>query len=96
MTDFYGIQAGTIPGFAEASGGMTISVTGQPDRAVRNMVTVVGKLRGMHAQDPLAFEMCVPHVGCVIEGQRRKGVILTRGTTPPVDTRPPWRTRPGR
>jgi hypothetical protein len=60
------------PGFAEASGGIFISV---PDRTVRNMniVTFMGKLRGMHAQDPLAFEVGVPHVASVIEGQRRKG-----------------------
>ena len=69
-TDFYRIQAGTIPGFAEASGGIFISVTGLPDRTVRNMVTVMGKLRGMHAQDPLAFEVCVRHVASVIEDQR--------------------------
>jgi len=37
------------------------------------MVTVMGKLRGMHAQDPLAFEVCVRHVASVIEDQRRKG-----------------------
>ena len=80
MTDFYRIQAGTIPGFAEASGGIIISVTGLPDRAVRNMVTVMGKLRGMHAQDPLAFEACVPRVASVIEDQRRKG-----GHTDPRD-----------
>ena len=45
MTDSYAIQAGTIPGFAEASGGIFISVTGLPDRTVRNMVTVMGKPR---------------------------------------------------
>jgi len=59
MTDFDGIQAGTIPGFAEASGGIFISVTGLPDRTVRNMVTSMGKLRGMHVHHPLAFEVCV-------------------------------------
>ena len=59
MTDFDGIQAGTIPGFAEASGGIFISVTGLPGRTVPNMVTVMGELRGMHALDPPAFEVCV-------------------------------------
>ena len=34
------------------------------------MVTVMSKLRGMHAQDPLAFEVCVRHVASVIEDQR--------------------------
>ena len=44
------------------------------------MVTVMGKLRGMHAQDPLAFEVCVRHVASVIEDQRRK-----KGHTEPRD-----------
>ena len=79
-TDFYRIQAGTIPGFAEASGGIFISVTGLPDRTVRNMVTVMDKLRGMHAQDPLAFEVCGRHGASVIEDQRRK-----KGRTDPRD-----------
>ena len=80
VTDFYAIQAGTIPGFAEASGGIFISVTGLPDCTVRNMVTVMGKLRGMHAQDPLAFEVCGRHGASVIEDQRRK-----KGRTDPRD-----------
>jgi hypothetical protein len=80
VTDFYAIQAGTIPGFAEASGGIFISVTGLPDRTVRNMVTVMDKLRGMHAQDPLAFEVCGRHGASVIEDQRRK-----KGRTDPRD-----------
>ena len=83
MTDFYGIQAGTIPGFAEASGGIFISVTGLPDRTVRNMVTVMGELRGMQAQDPLAFEVCVRHVAAAIEDQRRgEGRADPRDATP--------------
>jgi|GEM_PF-1484041 len=77
------------PGFAEASGGIFISVTGLPDGTVRNMVTFMGKLRGMQAQDPLAFEVCVRHVASVIEDQRRKKGLLTRATPPPVDTRAP-------
>jgi len=79
-TDFYGIQAGTIPGFAEAGGGKFMSGTGLPDRTVRNMVTFMGTLRGMHAQDPLAFEVCVRHFASVIEDQRR-----TEGHTEPRD-----------
>ncbi len=55
MTDFYGIQTGTIPGFAEAGGGTFMSVQGLPDRTMTNMVTFMDKLRGLHAQDPLAF-----------------------------------------
>ena len=46
MTDFYGIPAGTIPGFAEAGGGQFMSVKGLPDRTVPNMVTFMDKLRG--------------------------------------------------
>jgi hypothetical protein len=69
VTEFFGIRAGTIPGFTEAGGGKFMSVEGLPDRTVQNMVT----LRGMHAQDPLAFEVCVRHVASVIEDQRRKG-----------------------
>jgi hypothetical protein len=72
MTDFYGIQAGTIPGFAESGGGKFMSVGGLPDRTVRNMLTFMDKLRGMHEQDPLAFEVCVRHVASVIENQRRE------------------------
>jgi len=36
-----------------------MSVQGMPDRTVQNMVTFMDKLRGMHEQDPLAFEVCV-------------------------------------
>jgi hypothetical protein len=52
VTDFYGIQAGTIPGFAEAGGGIFISVTGLPDRTVRNMITFMDKLRGIARARP--------------------------------------------
>jgi len=55
-------------------------VKGPPDRTARNMVTFMGKPRGMQAQDPLAFEVCVRHVASVIEGQRRK-----KGHTDPRD-----------
>jgi len=41
-------------------------------------------LRGMHAQDPLAFELCVRHVASVIEDQRRK-----EGHADPRDDRAP-------
>ena len=34
------------------------------------MVTVMSKLRGMHAQDPLAFQVRARHGGSVIEDQR--------------------------
>ena len=66
VTDFYGIRPGTIPGFAEAGGGKFLSVTGLPDRTVRNMATFMDKLRGMHEQDPLAFEVCVRRIASMI------------------------------
>ena len=72
MTDFYGMQTGMVPGFAETGDGKFMSVQGLPDRTVQNMVTFMDKLRGMHAQDPLAFEVCVRHVASAIEDQRRK------------------------
>jgi len=30
------------------------------------------KLRGMHEDDPLAFEVCLRHVASIIEDQRRQ------------------------
>jgi hypothetical protein len=84
VTDFYGIRAGTIPGFAEAGGGKFMGVQGLPDRTVQNMVTFMGRLRRMHAQDPLAFEVCVRHVASVIEDQRRR-----ESRTDPRDDRAP-------
>jgi hypothetical protein len=84
VTDFCGIQAGTIPSFAEAGGGKFMSVRGLPDRTVRNMATFMDKLRGMHEQDPLAFEVCVRHVASTIEDQRRK-----ESHTDPRDDRAP-------
>ena len=72
MGDFYGIKPGTIPGFAEAGGGRFISVADLPGHTVRNMAMFMAKLRGMHADDALAFEVCVRHVASMIEDQRRK------------------------
>jgi len=87
VTDSYGIPAGTIPSFAEAGGGQFMSVKGLPDRTVRNMVTFMDKLRGMHRQDPLAFEVCVRHVASTIEDQRREEGHTDPGMTPPLDIR---------
>ena len=84
MADFYGIQAGTIPGCAEAGDGKSMGVQGLPDRTVQNMAMFMDKLRGMHAQDPLAFEVCVRHVASIIEDQRRK-----ESHTDPRDDRAP-------
>jgi hypothetical protein len=72
MGDFYGIKPGTIPGFADAGGGSFMSVNHLPGHTVRNMAMFMDKLRRMHADDPLAFEVCVRHVASMIEDQRRE------------------------
>lgn len=71
MSDFYGIEPNTIPEFAEAGGGAFMSVQSLPEHTVRHMLMFMGKLRGMHDTDPLAFEVCVRHVASMIEDQRR-------------------------
>jgi hypothetical protein len=71
MSDFYGIKSGTVPGFAETGVGQFMSVGRLPDHTVQHMLDFMDKLRGMHAADPLAFEVCVRHVASVIEDQRR-------------------------
>jgi len=81
MGDFYGMKPGTIPGFAEAGSGKFISVEGLPRRTVTNMVAFMEKLRRMHQDDPLAFEVCVRHVASCIEDQRR-----SEGRADPRDT----------
>ncbi len=84
MDDFYGIEPGTIPGFAEAGAGRYMSVGGLPEKTVRNMLMFMDKLRGMHEADPLAFEVCVRHVASVIEDQRREeGKTDPRGDEAP-------------
>ena len=84
MTDFYGIQTGSIPGFADAGGGKFMSVQGLPDRTVQNMGKFMDRLRVMHTQDPLAFEVCIRHVAATIEDQRRQ-----EGHADPRDSRAP-------
>jgi hypothetical protein len=71
MGDFYGIEPGTIPGFAEAGGGKFMGVEGLPSRTVTNMVAFMEKLYRMYEDDSLAFEVCVRHVASAIEDQRR-------------------------
>jgi hypothetical protein len=71
MGEFYGIEPGTVPGFAETGGGKFMSVQGLPNRTVTNMVAFMERLRRMHDDDPLAFEVCVRHVAAAIEDQRR-------------------------
>jgi hypothetical protein len=81
MGDFYGMKPGTIPGFADAGSGKFVSVEGLPRRTVTNMVAFMEKLRRMHHDDPLAFEVCVRHVASAIEDQRK-----TEGRADPRDT----------
>jgi hypothetical protein len=71
MGDFYGIKPGTIPSFTETGGGKFMSIRRLPDQTVANMTAFMDKLRQMHEDDPLAFEVCVRHVAGVIEDQRR-------------------------
>ena len=71
MSDFYGMEPGTIPGFAEVGSGKFMSVKALPDRTVTNMTAFMQRLRRMHDDDPLAFEVCVRHVAAAIEDQRR-------------------------
>jgi hypothetical protein len=72
MSDFYGIEPGTIPGFAETGAGRFMSVGGLPEQTVENMLKFMDKLRAMYQADPLAFEVCIRHVATVIEDQRRE------------------------
>ena len=81
MGDFYGIEPGTIPGFAETGAGKFIGVRGLPSSTVTNMVAFMEKLRRMHDDDPLAFEVCVRHVASAIEDRRR-----SEGRAYPRDT----------
>jgi hypothetical protein len=83
MGDFYGIRPGTIPSFTDTGSGKFMSVGRLPDRTVANMVAFMDKLRQMHKDDPLAFEVCVRHVADVIESQRRdESRADPRDTTP--------------
>ncbi len=83
MGDFYGIEPGTIPSFTETGGGKFMRVGRLPGRTVANMVAFMGKLRQMHKDDPLAFEVCVRHIAGVIEVQRRgESMADPRDTTP--------------
>jgi hypothetical protein len=52
---------------------------------VTNMVAFMEKLRRMHQNDPLAFEVCVRHVASAIEDQRRSEGKADPGT-PPLDS----------
>jgi hypothetical protein len=71
MNNFYGINDGTVPGFAEFGTGRFMGVAGLPEDTLRHMLGFMEKLRGMYREDELAFEICVRHVASVIEDQRR-------------------------
>ena len=71
MSEFFGIEIGTIPEFAEVGSGAFMSVQSLPEHTVRHMLMFIDKLRGMYQADPLAFEVCVRHVANMIEDQRR-------------------------
>jgi hypothetical protein len=58
-----------------------MSVTNLSGHTVVNMAMFIDKLRGMHENDPLAFEVCVRHVASMIEDQRRRKAELTGGRT---------------
>ena len=47
-----------------------MSVADLPGHTVRHMAMFMDKLRGMHEDDLLAFEVCVRHVASIIEDQR--------------------------
>ena len=59
-------------------------MAGLPDSTVKNMVKFMDRLRGMHAKDALAFEVCVRHVASIVEDQRRE-----EGHADPRDDRGP-------
>ena len=71
MSNFYGINDGTVPGLAEVGTGRFMGVGGLPEETVQHMLDFMEKLRGMCREDELAFEICVRHVASVIEDQRR-------------------------
>jgi len=76
------VYAGSFPGidvlcdrdgwWLTALPGCMLICVSLPNRTVGNMATFMDTPRGMHEQDPLAFEVCVRHVASVIEDQRRK------------------------
>jgi hypothetical protein len=72
MSDFYGIEPGSIPGFAESGAGKFMSVGGLPEQTVQHMLKFMESLRSMYEVDPLAFEVCIRHVAAMIEDQRRE------------------------
>ncbi len=71
MSDFYGIEPGAIPSFAEVGGGKFMSVETLPRSTVTAMAAIMKQLHQMHENNPLAFEVCVRYVAAAIEDQRR-------------------------
>jgi hypothetical protein len=72
MSEFYGIEPGSIPGFAEVGAGRFMGVGNLPEDTVQHMLAFMDKLRGMYRDDELAFEICIRHVASVIEDKRRE------------------------
>jgi hypothetical protein len=67
--DFYGIEPGTVPSYAELGDSEFLDIDQLPDRTVETIHAFMGELRQMHEQDPLAFEICVLHVAAVIDAR---------------------------
>jgi hypothetical protein len=57
-----------------------MTIEALPDRTVRNMAAFMQRLRSMHDDDALAFELFVRHVAAAVEDQRR-----SEGTADPRD-----------
>ena len=72
MSDFYGIEPGAIPGFADAGDGKFIGVQGLRGRSPYGTWSHSwASCAVCPEEDALAFEVCVRHVASVIEDQRR-------------------------
>jgi hypothetical protein len=71
--DFYGIEPGTVPGYAELGGPAFLSIDQLPERTVETIAAFMGELRLMHDQDPLAFDVRVQHVAAAIDARNEEG-----------------------
>jgi hypothetical protein len=66
--DFYGIEPGTVPGYA-GLGDTFLATQDLPEQTSRTMMAFMDELRAMHDENPLAFEACVLHVAAVIDAR---------------------------
>jgi hypothetical protein len=72
MGDFYGIEPGTIPGFAETGAGKFIGAGGLPGSTVTNMVAFMEKLRRSTASTSASLRgVWVPPTGADRSGRCR-------------------------